>query len=50
MAFVRHALDTRGYGDWQIKLTGGTFTAARPCAEPSFDTGAKTVYLVPASR
>ena len=50
IAFVRGQLDARGYGDWQIKVAGGTFTAARPCAEPSFDTGAKAVYLIPASR
>ena len=50
LAFVRHVLDTRGFGDWQIEVAGGSFTSARPCAEPSFDTGAKTVYLVPASR
>jgi hypothetical protein len=48
--FVRRALDARGYGDWQIKITGGAFDSARPCAEPSFDTGSKTVYLVPAAR
>lgn len=48
--FVRRTLDARGYGDWQIKIAGGTFTPARPCAEPSFDTGAKTLYLLPASR
>jgi hypothetical protein len=48
--FVRRALDSGGYGDWEIKFTGGTFDSARPCAEPSFDTGAKTVYLVPATR
>lgn len=48
--FVRRALDARGYADWQIKVAGGTFTRTRPCAEPSFDTGGKTVYLIPASR
>ncbi len=47
--FVRRALDAQGYADWQIKVAGGTFTKATPCAEPSFDTGAKTVYLMPAS-
>jgi hypothetical protein len=49
-AVVRRELDARGYGDWGIEIAGGDFTAARPCAEPSFDTGAKTVYLLPASR
>jgi hypothetical protein len=48
--FVRRELETRGFGDWQIKVAGGTFTPSRPCAEPSFDSGAKTVYLIPASR
>jgi hypothetical protein len=32
-----------------LKVAGGTFTRARPCAEPSFDTGAKTIYLIPVS-
>jgi hypothetical protein len=50
LAFVRDELDAHGFDEWQIEVTGGSFTAARPCAEPSFDTGAKTVYLVPASR
>ena len=50
ISFVRHQLDSRGYGDWQIKVSGGDFTSARPCAEPSFDTGGKTAYLVPATQ
>jgi hypothetical protein len=49
-AFIRHELDSRGYSDWQITFGGGSFTPQRPCAEPSFDTGAKAVYLTPASR
>jgi hypothetical protein len=49
-AFVRRALDEQGYGDWRIEVAGGEFTPARPCAEPSFDTGAKVVYLLPAAR
>jgi hypothetical protein len=48
--FVRRALDARDYADWQVKVAGGTFTQERPCAEPSFDTGSKTVYLLPAAR
>jgi hypothetical protein len=48
--FVRGALDVRGYADWRVEIAGGGFTPARPCAEPSFDTGAKTVYLLPARR
>jgi hypothetical protein len=47
---VRRELVARGYGDWKITIAGGTFTASRPCAEPSFDTGARTVYLLPAAR
>jgi hypothetical protein len=50
IAFVRRELDARGYGDWQIKIGGGEFSPRRPCAEPSFDTGAKAVYLIPATR
>jgi len=50
ITFVRHVLDTLGFRDWKIEVAGGTFTSAQPCAEPSFDTGAKTVYLIPASR
>lgn len=50
VAFVRHALETRGYRGWQIKVAGGRFTQQTPCAEPSFDTGAKTVFLLPATR
>lgn len=49
-AFVRRELDARGYRDWQIRISGGAFSSQRPCAEPSFDGGAKTVYLIPASR
>jgi hypothetical protein len=50
VAFVRRTLDALGFTNWQIKVAGGTFTATRPCAEPSFDTGAKTVFLLPATR
>jgi hypothetical protein len=50
IAFVRHQLDSRGYGDWQIKVSGRTFGPGQPCAEPSFDSEAHTVYLIPASR
>lgn len=50
LAFVRRQLDARGYRDWEITIAGGTFTSQRPCAEPSFDKGAKAVYLIPASR
>jgi hypothetical protein len=50
LAFVRQQLDSRGYADWEIKVVGGDFSPGRPCAEPSFDTGAKTVYLLPATR
>jgi hypothetical protein len=50
VTFVRRALVTHGYRDWQITVAGGTFSASRPCAEPSFDSGAKTVFLIPAAR
>jgi hypothetical protein len=50
VAFVRRTLDDQGYGDWRVQIAGGTFTAARPCAEPSFDSGSKVVLLLPASR
>lgn len=50
LRFVRSALDARGYGDWQVKVAGGAFSPARRCAEPSFDTGAKTVFLLPVAR
>jgi hypothetical protein len=48
--FVRRSLDERGYVDWRVEVAGGTFSPGQPCAEPSFDTGAKTVFLLPASR
>ena len=48
--FVRRALDARGYADWHVKVSAGSFGASRPCAEPSFDTGARTVLLLPAGR
>jgi hypothetical protein len=49
-AFVRRALDAHGYRDWRIQIAGGSFSAQRPCAEPSFDNGGKVVLLVPAAR
>ena len=49
-AIVRHELVVHGYADWKVVTAGGEFTAERPCAEVSFDTGAKTVYLVPGLR
>jgi hypothetical protein len=49
LALVRRQLDAHGYGDWQVKTAGGSFSAARPCAEPSFDAGDKVVLLVPAA-
>jgi len=50
IAFVRRELDSRGYRDWQIKVSGGDFSSASPCAEPAFDTAARTVFLIPAAR
>jgi hypothetical protein len=35
--------------DWTVEVVG-EFTAGRPCADVSFDRGAKTVILVPDSR
>lgn len=46
---VRRELEVWGYSDWKIEVVGD-FTAARPCADVSFDTGGKTVLLVPGSR
>jgi hypothetical protein len=50
VAFVHKALSRHGYRGWKVRIAGGHFSSARPCAEPSFDTGAKTVYLIPARR
>jgi hypothetical protein len=47
---VRQELDAHSFNDWQIEVAGGSFSAERPCAEPSFDTGDKVILLVPASR
>lgn len=47
-ALVRRELNAHGYSDWQIQTAGGHFSAERPCAEPSFDTGGKVVLLTPA--
>jgi hypothetical protein len=46
---VKRELDIRGYSDWKVE-TAGDFTEARPCADVSFDTGGKTILLVPGSR
>jgi hypothetical protein len=46
---ARRELDIRGYSDWKIESVGD-FTAARPCADVSFDTGGKTVFRIPGSR
>ena len=48
-ALVRRALDAYGYSAWRIQTTGGSFSAERPCAEPSFDSGDKVVLLTPAT-
>lgn len=47
---VRRELEIRGLDDSKIEVAGGEFSAARPCADVSFDTGGKTVILVPGSR
>jgi hypothetical protein len=49
-AIVGRELQIRGFDDWKIEVAGGEFSAARPCADVSFDTGGKTVLLVPGSR
>jgi hypothetical protein len=46
---VKRELDIRGYSDWKVE-SAGDFTDARPCADVSFDTGGKTIILVPGSR
>jgi hypothetical protein len=46
---VDRELQIRGFSGWKIDVVGN-LTAARPCADVSFDTGGKTVILVPGSR
>jgi hypothetical protein len=43
---VRRELVTHGFGDWDVKVAGEPFSAARPCADVSFDSAGKTVLLV----
>jgi hypothetical protein len=50
VALVQRALSKDGYRGWRVRVAGGRFSSTRPCAEPSFDTGAKTVYLIAAAR
>ena len=45
-AIVRRELDAHGYGDWDVKVAGAPFSAARPCADVSLDGAGKTVLLV----
>jgi hypothetical protein len=47
-AIVRRELDAHGYGDWSVEVAGEPFSAARPCADVSFDGAGKTVLLVAA--
>jgi hypothetical protein len=47
--FVSRELEVWGYSDWEIEVVGD-FTATRPCADVSFDTGGKTVILAPGLR
>jgi hypothetical protein len=49
-AFVRRELDSLGFADWQVKLAGADFSPARRCADASFDTATRTVYLLPVAR
>ena len=50
LAIVRRELDSHGYADWKVSVAGGSFSPARPCADVSFDTAAKAVFIVPVSR
>jgi hypothetical protein len=43
-------LDAHGYGDWEVRVAGGQFSVAQPCADVSFDTAGKTVFLLPIAR
>jgi hypothetical protein len=43
---VRRELDARGYRDWAITTGGEPFSAARPCADVSFDGLTKAVVLI----
>jgi hypothetical protein len=45
-AVVRRELDAQGYQDWDVKVAGQPFSAARPCADVSFDSAGKLVLLV----
>jgi hypothetical protein len=45
-AVVRRELDSHGDGDWDVKVAGAPFSAARPCADVSFDGAEKIVLLV----
>lgn len=49
-ALVRRELDEHGYADWKIVTAGDGFTPDRPCAEPSFDGGSKSVILLAGAR
>lgn len=46
-AIVRRELDAHGYGEWQIEVAAGGFTAERPCTEVAFEGKRKAVILVP---
>lgn len=45
-AIVLEELAAHGYSGWGVKTAGEPFSAARPCAEVSFDGGSKTAYLL----
>ena len=45
LAIVRRELLIRNFGDWEVRVVGEPFSAARPCADASFDTAEKTVLL-----
>jgi hypothetical protein len=46
---VEREFAIRELTDWKVE-SAGDFTEARPCADVSFDTGGKTVILVPGVR
>jgi hypothetical protein len=47
---VRRELDAHGYSDWAITKGGEPFSAARPCADVSFDSSSKTAVLLAGRR
>ena len=46
LGIVRRELDAHGYADWDVMVAGDGFSAQSPCADVSFDTAGKTVFLL----